>query len=991
MKGKQNPIGLFAILGMLLLATAPLATADGGTAPPSYAFLPSWDGAISGTLDSTGESVLNGLEFTNHDFDDEGNLYFIESEDYANWMGGQFAAGQRGFHLMKVTPSGQIEYTETITCSNYCNNPDYAYSKVVGMHVIDEDRFYLVLSSYYASLTFSGQSYYSGSQQTLTTAFYDNGSWSWVEQEYTSGYAHATIRHMETDEAGNFYTVMFNGNSGSWSEYSISSFSPNGTNWVRTLELPYQSPTYNYIAPLFDVDSTGLHAFVTVQGQFKYDSQTVQCPSGGEEGVCHMWLSLSTSGVKSSAVGAPYTSVQFNRMQVHNDSVYLSGNTYDRVVGSHTESNFTGQKISHSPRYGQYVAVMENDGSWGYHLVVNQLQNSYYNYGYLTDVLEDGSLIFNAIYPEAASVDGAGVTAYPNADVESILMRIHPDTGLEWSTSVGFTNANTVPFTMRSDGSTVAFHVQDRSNGDIYYTYQSQPQNPPDNGTTSNYVFWVDLDDGQIVDVEPTSATGVYGRSPEGGVLAARNSWMYYFMPDFDGDNVGTGDNCPENFNPDQLDYNSDGTGDACDSDDDSDGVEDVSDSCPRGETGWISDELTDYDGDGCKDRSEEDLDDDADGVPDITDACPVGIGGAGYDLDGDGCKDVEDTDDDGDTVRDESDLCSTGATDWASGTLTDHDGDGCKDEDPEDADDDNDGIADTLDQCPRGATDWPSNINTDFDGDGCKDGFEDEDDDDDGISNAIDDCPRSIGVVNANGCSATQTLEEDGGSSTVYYVCPVGSIVVLDPSDCPEDQGSNQNENQSGETSETFYYVCPGGSDVVTDLSECEGSIGEGGTNITLIVDPSSNASGDYITCEGGKAIVLDRANCPESITQDAASSTSDQEENNLMVLFMGGTFAMSAIAMVVVLVRRPTQGGPTFQAMDSSDRLFKEEPELPKAVSLPSPPASKSSPPGGGPSTDLIGVSHDGQEWIEWPQGSDNHYYRELGYGGTWTKYEG
>ncbi len=960
----------------------------------SYAFLPSWDGTMSGSLDTSGESYLNGLEFTNHDFDDEGNLYFMESEDYGNWMAGQFTFSQRGFHMMKITPGGQVEYTETITCNNYCTTPDYAYSKVLGLHVVNEDQFYILLSSYNNYLNIEGQSYYTN-QGSIVTAFYNNGTWSWVDVETSPSYtAYAYLVHHELDDSGNLYTVAANGNSGSWQEFSVSSFSPNGTNWVRTLELPYQNPTYNYLPPLFDVDSSGVHAMLTVPSQLKYDSQTIQCPAGGEEGVCHMWLSLSTAGVKTSAVGAPYTSVQFNRMQVHNGSMYLSGNTYDRVVGSHTESNFTGQKISHSPRYGQYVAVMEDDGSWGYHLVVNQLQNSYYNYGYLTDVLADGSLLFNALYPEAASVDGAGVTAYPNADLESVLMRIHPDSGLEWSTSVGFTNPNTVPYTMRSDGSTVAFHVQDRSNGDIFYTYQNQPQNPSDNGSTDNYIFWVDVDDGQIVDIEPTSATSVHGRSPDGGVLAARSSWMYYYMPDFDGDNVGTGDNCPENYNPDQLDYNTNGVGDACDEDDDSDGVVDTQDSCPRGETGWTSDELTDYDGDGCKDLGEEDLDDDGDGVPDITDACPVGIGGAGFDLDGDGCKDVEDSDDDGDQVRDESDLCSTGEIGWSSGTLTDHDGDGCQDMNPEDLDDDNDGIADEVDDCPKGAANWPSNINTDFDGDGCKDGFEDEDDDNDGISNAIDDCPRSIGVVNAQGCSATQSLDNEGGSSTVYYVCPVGSIVVLDPTDCPEDTSTNTQNNNSGSSDETFYYVCPGGSDVVTDLSECEGSIAQGGTNVTLVIDPSANNSGDYITCEGGTAIVLDRSNCPESITQDSASSTnSENSENGLMLLFMGGTFAMSALAMVVVLIRRPSQPTSSFVGLDETDRLFKEQPALPGATSPSSPPPSSQ---GGAanvqakPSADLIGVSHDGKEWIEWPENSDNHYYREIGYGGAWTKYE-
>ena len=993
MNSNSRKMACISVLCLFLVGSTPIALADGAGAPPVFAFLPGWDGQMGGTLDPSGEGYVNGYQFSNHDFDDAGNLYYIESEDNVNWMGNQYTIYNSGFHILKIDAEGQVEYTELIDCSQYCTNPDYTYTKAIGMHVIDEDRFYIVLSTYYTSLTIGGQSYNTGSQHSLTTAFYDNGSWAWVDMEtFSSGYAYSKVAYIGTDDSENLYIITNQGNSGSWTEYAIASYSPTGTNWVRSLELPYQSPTYNYLPPLFDVDDSGVHAFVTVPSQIKYDSQTVQCPSGGEEGVCHLWLSISKTGVKTSAVGAPYASVQFTRMHVHNGSVYLSGNTYDRVVGSHTESNFTGQKISHSPRYGQYVAVMEGDGSWGYHLVVNQLQNSF-QYGFLTDVLDDGSMIFNGYFPETVVVDGTTVTSYPTADAEVVVLRINPNSGLIWSSSIGFSNPSNYPFDMLSDGETIVFQVIKPSNGEVYHAPSPTGVSMSNNsGSYAYYVFWMDVEDGEIVDIESTQATGVYGRSPDGGVLAARSQWMYYYMPDFDGDNVGSSDNCPENYNPDQLDYNNDGFGDACDEDDDSDGVADVSDSCPKGETGWLSDEMNDHDGDGCKDSTEEDLDDDGDGVPDVSDACPIGIGGAGYDLDGDGCKDVEDSDDDGDQVRDESDLCSTGETEWSSGTLTDHDGDGCQDENPEDSDDDNDGIADEMDACPRGAINWPSNINTDFDGDGCKDGFEDEDDDNDGISNAIDDCPRSIGVVNSQGCSATQSLDGEGGSSTVYYVCPVGSIVVLDPADCPENTGATGNDNnQSGQNDDTFYYVCPGGSDVVTDLSECEGSIGEGGTNITLVIDPSSNNSGDYITCEGGAAIVLDRANCPESKSQDSTSGSSESSENGLMVIFMAGTFAMSAVAMVVVLVRRPTSPSSGFAALDESERLFKEQPAIPAAVSLPSPPPSnQGSKSNNGPSNDLIGVSHDGKEWIEWPEGSDNHYYRELGFGGDWTKYE-
>ncbi len=45
----------------------------------------------------------------------------------------------------------------------------------------------------------------------------------------------------------------------------------------------------------------------------------------------------------------------------------------------------------------------------------------------------------------------------------------------------------------------------------------------------------------------------------------------------------------------------------------DGDGVIDVVDGCPNGQSGWISDGATDYDSDGCLDNSAEDLDDDND------------------------------------------------------------------------------------------------------------------------------------------------------------------------------------------------------------------------------------------------------------------------------------------------------------------------------------------------------------------------------------------
>ncbi len=160
----------------------------------------------------------------------------------------------------------------------------------------------------------------------------------------------------------------------------------------------------------------------------------------------------------------------------------------------------------------------------------------------------------------------------------------------------------------------------------------------------------------------------------------------------------GENDNCPAESNTDQLNTDGDAQGDVCDADDDNDGVADTGDAFPLdntqagdidadGSDGFFdncpsnvnADQLNtdgDAQGDAC------DADDDNDGVADANDAFPLDPTLSG-DSDSDGQDDLF------------NDNCKTVANADQLNTDGDAQGEAC------DADDDNDGVADAIDDFP--------------------------------------------------------------------------------------------------------------------------------------------------------------------------------------------------------------------------------------------------------------------------------------------------
>ncbi len=365
-------------------------------------------------------------------------------------------------------------------------------------------------------------------------------------------------------------------------------------------------------------------------------------------------------------------------------------------------------------------------------------------------------------------------------------------------------------------------------------------------------------------------------------------------------------DNCPLVSNPDQADIDLaeglDGQGDVCDPDDDNDNVPDRVDNCPLTPNpdqadSDLADGVGDGGGDGLGDACDDD--DDNDGVPDEDDNCPLVPNpdqrdsdlDEGVDEQGDAC----DPDDDNDGVLDEDDNCPLVPNpDQADNDRTeglDGQGDVC------DPDDDDDTILDEGDNCPR----TPNADQRDTDEDGIGDACED-DLDGDGLPDGEDNCPED---ANAD------QLDSDG--DTLGDACdPDDDNDGLDDDDdnCPLVPNGAQRDNdvdgagdacdgdRDGDTIPNELDNCPDvpnpdqlntdrasdGGDTCDDDDDDDGFLDEG-DNCPLVPNPDqADADGDSRgdACDqdaDGDAILDGDDNCPFVANPDQLDLDGDGE----------------------------------------------------------------------------------------------------------------
>jgi alpha-tubulin suppressor-like RCC1 family protein len=334
-------------------------------------------------------------------------------------------------------------------------------------------------------------------------------------------------------------------------------------------------------------------------------------------------------------------------------------------------------------------------------------------------------------------------------------------------------------------------------------------------------------DEGKMVAVAAGIATVVF--TVEAGFLgsgsAFQDSVTARVVDDADSDGVvGTVDNCPLVFNPQQTDTDNDGLGDACDpcpddptNDVDGDEVCGLSDNCIDVSNPGQEDADEDGIGDACDPCPNDPTNDvDGDGVCGLSDNCPAIFNPNQKDSDGDRlgnacdeCPDDADNDQDADGVCGDVDNCPSAYNppDPSNGEQADEDdddiGDAC-DLCPQDPinDPDEDDWCGLVDNCPYQANSDQSDRDQDGDGDVCDECPDDADNDQDadGVCGDVDNCPSTYNPPDPS--NGEQADEDDDDIGDACDLCPQDPINDPDEDDwcglvdnCPYQANPDQSD----------------------------------------------------------------------------------------------------------------------------------------------------------------------------------------------------
>jgi len=411
--------------------------------------------------------------------------------------------------------------------------------------------------------------------------------------------------------------------------------------------------------------------------------------------------------------------------------------------------------------------------------------------------------------------------------------------------------------------------------------------------------------------------------------------------------------------------------------------------------TGWISDAISDMDGDGCRD-SDEDSDDDGDGFQDVDDNCPSGetdwVSTPENDWDRDGCRDAtEDDDDDQDTVSDSVDQCPH------TPLGEDIDITGCGWFTQQDTD--NDGVWDHLDNCqstPNALIRETFNESHGFGVDeiGCWPG--ESDDDDDGKLLYIDDCPNTPAqyktMTSVDGCHVSEyDIDMDGVAGDL--VSPFG------PDQCTATSDEATRTNNSGFGAVDTFGCWSGDSDTDGDsirlyLDMCpETPVGES----VLDAGPELIGCSASQRDEDADGVMSDIDACPETPAKEDVQTegeyagcsldervnlgdTSAILQKNLLWIVIGSLFFIGLAVMGTLMVLRRKEQTPTTTGSFEQSMVAPTGFATPAVAAAPQVAADYTQLPGGGSySTGAMGETiYNAPDGTNWQMQADSSFTR-------------